>query len=185
MPGKAKTLTHLDSAGTARMVDVGLKPVTARRATAEGFLRVQSATIAAIAHRGLPKGDALAAARLAGILAAKRTSELIPLCHPLPIESVDVTIDLPARSAGSIRACDIHIRATVRTTARTGVEMEALTAVAVAALTLYDMCKAVDKTLLIHGIRLLEKRGGSSGDVVAGRFRGPARPTRANRPRRK
>lgn len=157
MAEKPKKLTHLDDAGRARMVDVGHKPVTARTATAEGFIRLQRATIDAIADASVPKGDVLAAARIAGIMAAKRTGELIPLCHPLPLESVEVLFDLPQLVAASTEPVDIHIRATARITAKTGIEMEALTAVSVAALTIYDMCKAVDKTMLIHGIRLVSK----------------------------
>jgi cyclic pyranopterin phosphate synthase len=163
-------VTHLDSAGRARMVNVGGKAITARSATAEGFIRVQRATLDAIANGQTPKGDVLAAARLAGILAAKRTGELIPLCHPLPIESVNVEFDLPPMKSKSNEPVDIHIRATATITAKTGVEMEALTAVSIAALTIFDMCKAIDKTMLIHGIRVIAKTGGKSGDFVAGAF---------------
>lgn len=159
-------LTHLDEQGRARMVDVGAKPVTARVARAEGFIRLQRATIDAIADEALPKGDVLAAARLAGIMAAKRTGELIPLCHPLPVESVEVTFDFPQLQAGRAEPVDIHIRAAARITGKTGVEMEALTAVTVAALTIYDMCKAIDKTMLIHGVRLVEKTGGTSSNLT-------------------
>ena len=148
------------------MVDVGRKQVTARAATAEGFIRVRRATVDAIVDESLPKGDVLAAARLAGIFAAKRTGELIPLCHPLPVESVEVTFDFPKPQVRTRDTIDIRIRATARITAKTGVEMEALTAVAVAALTLYDMCKAIDKSMLIHGIRLIEKTGGTSGNLA-------------------
>jgi cyclic pyranopterin phosphate synthase len=161
------------------MVDVGQKPVTARMATAEGFVRVRRATIDAIAGESLPKGDVLAAARVAGIIAAKRTGELIPLCHPLPVESVEVTFDFPEPRAQQRDAIDIRIRATARITGKTGVEMEALTAVSVAALTLYDMCKAIDKSMLIHGIRLIEKTGGTSGNVLS------ARPDAGRRARRR
>lgn len=164
------TLTHLDSSGKARMVDVGEKPVTARSATAEGFIRVQRSTVDAIANDQTPKGDVLAAARLAGILAAKRTGELIPLCHPLPIESVSVQFDFPELVGVKNAPIDIHIRATATLTGKTGVEMEALVAVSVAALTIYDMCKAIDKSMLIHGIRVVAKSGGTSGDFVAGEF---------------
>ncbi|MFN3370782.1 MAG: cyclic pyranopterin monophosphate synthase MoaC [Sphingomonadaceae bacterium] len=153
-------LTHLDSTGAARMVDVGAKAVTERVAVAEGRIAMGAAALDAIRGGTAPKGDALATARIAGILAAKRTAELIPLCHPLPLSAV--TLDLEAGD-GSIRA-----KATVRTSGRTGVEMEALTAVSVALLTLYDMAKALDRGMRIEGIRLLEKRGGKSGDWRAG-----------------
>jgi cyclic pyranopterin monophosphate synthase len=146
-----KKLSHLDSAGRARMVDVGAKPISARSATAEGFVRVSRETIELISRGGVPKGDVLSVARVAAIMAAKKTGEIIPLCHPLGVESVEISFDLPRRGT------DIRITATARISAKTGVEMEALTAVAVAALTIYDMCKAVDKGMEIHGIRLLEK----------------------------
>lgn len=149
-------LTHLDEAGAARMVDVGHKAETDRVAVAEGLIRLNAAALAAIRDGAAAKGDALAAARIAGILAAKRTAELIPLAHPLPLSAIGVELD---PGDGCIRA-----RATVRTTARTGVEMEALTAVSVALLTLYDMAKALDRGMRIEGIRLLQKRGGASGD---------------------
>ena len=155
-------LTHLDEHGRARMVDVGHKPVTARVAVAEGFVVLRPATVRAIAAGSVPKGDVFAAARIAGILAAKRCGELIPLCHPLPIESVEVAFDVPPvvapDAAGPVR---LRITATARITARTGVEMEALTAVSVAALTIYDMCKAIDKTMVIDGVRLVSKTGGT------------------------
>jgi len=150
-------LTHLDGRGRARMVDVSAKAVTAREAIARGEVAMQPATLARIAAGRLPKGDVLAVARLAGIMAAKRTAELVPLCHPLPLEHVDVAL-VPDRARARVR-----IEARARTVARTGVEMEALTAVAVAALTLYDMCKAVDRGMTIGAIRLVEKRGGRSG----------------------
>ena len=140
------TLTHMDDEGRARMVDVGDKAVTTRTATASGFIRE---------HR-TPKGDPLEVARLAGILAAKRTAELIPLCHSLPLSHADVQLDL--------RDDGIRITATARTDGKTGVEMEALTAVSVAALTLYDMCKAMDKAMELTDIRLEAKTGGRSGD---------------------
>lgn len=180
-------LSHLDSAGRAHMVDVGRKSVTARSATAEGFIRLQRATLEAIADDRAPKGDVLAAARLAGIMAAKRTGELIPLCHPLPIESVSVQFDFPRLHAGRGEPVDIHIRATATISAKTGVEMEALTAVSVAALTIFDMCKAIDKSMVIHGIRVIAKTGGKSGDFVAGGFVAPAKAqsTRSSATRRK
>jgi len=150
-------LSHLDESGAARMVDVSAKDDTAREAIAEGYVVMQPATLALIQEGGIPKGDVIAVARVAGIMAAKQTSELIPMCHPLPITGV--TVDLAPE--GDER---IHIRATVKTTGKTGVEMEALTAVSVAALTVYDMCKAVDRGMRIEGVRLLEKRGGKSGE---------------------
>jgi cyclic pyranopterin phosphate synthase len=180
----AKTLTHLDSAGRARMVDVAAKPVTQRSATAEGFIRLRQATVAAISDGQNTKGDVLAAARIAGILGAKRTGELIPLCHPLPLEHVSVCFELPPRPRDADAPVDLRIIATAAVTARTGVEMEALTAVSVAALTIYDMCKSVDKTMLIHGIRLLEKTGGQSGTVAHGRFRASAIPRGSTKRRR-
>ena len=140
-------LSHVDSTGSVRMVDVGAKPLSRRRAAARG--RVDMAAETARALRDLPKGDALVTAQLAGIMAAKRTAELIPLCHPLPLSRIDV--DLTVRDDG------VGITATVETTAQTGVEMEALTAVSVAALTVYDMAKAVDKDMAIGEIRLVEK----------------------------
>lgn len=150
-------LSHIDETGAARMVDVSAKDDTAREAVAEGYVVMQPATLALIQEGGIPKGDVIAVARIAGVMAAKRTSDLIPMCHPLPITGV--TVDLAP--AGDDR---IHIRATVKTTGKTGVEMEALTAVGVAALTVYDMCKAVDRGMRIEGVRLLEKRGGKSGE---------------------
>ena len=150
-------LSHLDATGAARMVDVSGKSDTAREAVAEGFVVMQPATLALIQEGGLPKGDVLAVARVAGIMGAKRTSDLIPMCHPLPVTGV--TVDLAP--AGSDR---LRIVATVKTTGKTGVEMEALTAVGAAALTVYDMCKAVDRAMRIEGVRLLEKRGGKSGE---------------------
>jgi cyclic pyranopterin monophosphate synthase len=149
-------LSHVAADGQPRMVDVGDKPVTAREAVARGRISISRAALVLIRDVRLAKGDPLQAARLAGIMAAKRTASLIPLCHPLPISSADVEL--------SPRRDGYEITATVRTTSRTGVEMEALTAVAVAALTIYDMVKAVDKEMVIGEIRLLEKRGGQSGD---------------------
>jgi len=158
---KNKTgLSHVDAEGRIRMVDVGAKPVTDREATASGRIRIGDAALAQIRAGRLLKGDPLQAARLAGIMAAKRTADLVPLCHPLALSHVDVEIaPLPN---------GYEIRATVRTSARTGVEMEALTAVSVAALTIYDMVKAVDKGMVIGEIRLISKRGGRSGDYRAG-----------------
>ena len=150
-----KRLSHVDARGRVKMVDVGDKPVTAREAIARGSLSMSREALRLIRAGALKKGDPLQAARLAGILAAKRTSSLIPLCHPLPLSSIDVELT-PTR-----RGYDIEAR--VRTTAQTGVEMEALTAVAVAALTMYDMVKAVDKTMVIGDITLWFKSGGRSG----------------------
>ena len=155
-------LTHVDAAGRAAMVDVGHKAPTAREATAAGSITLQPATLAAIASGTVPKGEVLAVARVAGILAAKRTGELIPLCHPLPIDSVSVDFDVPQVPAGSAGPVKLGIRSTASITARTGVEMEALTAVTVAALTVYDMCKAIDKQMVIGDVRLVSKTGGSS-----------------------
>jgi cyclic pyranopterin phosphate synthase len=150
--------THLGDDGAPRMVDVGDKPVTARRAVASAVVRMRPDVLAQLLDAGGPKGDALVTARLAGIGAAKRTSELIPLCHPLPLDKVGVELE-PDRSDGTVR-----ITAEVRVTARTGVEMEALTAASVAALTLVDMAKALQRDIVIEGIQLLSKSGGRSGD---------------------
>lgn len=155
MARQAKRLTHFDAAGAARMVDVGVKPETARAAVASGTVAMAPATAAAIAAGALGKGDVLGVARLAGIQAAKRASEWIPLCHPLRLTGVDVDL----RVAGD----GVAITATVRAFDRSGVEMEALAAVAAAALTVYDMCKAIDRGMVISVIRLDEKRGGKSG----------------------
>jgi cyclic pyranopterin phosphate synthase len=144
-----KGFSHLDAAGGARMVNVGHKPVQRRRAVAEGRLFCAAATIRALKRKALPKGDVLAVAQIAGIQAAKRTGELIPLCHPLPLNHVEITF--------RVRATAIDIICAAETSAQTGVEMEALTGVSVAALTLYDMCKAVDKKMRIEGIRVVEK----------------------------
>ena len=162
MPQRSQ-LTHLDDAGRARMVDVGAKPVTAREAVAEGYVVIQPDTLRAIAEERVPKGEVLGTARVAGIMAAKRCGELIPLCHPLPVESVEVTFDVPELEPDGTEPVRLHVRAVARISGKTGVEMEALTAVAVAALTVYDMCKAIDKTMSIEGIRLVSKTGGSSG----------------------
>ena len=153
-------LSHLDDSGRAHMVDVGHKPDTERSATARGAVRMRSETLALIQAGAMKKGDVLTVAQLAGIMAAKRTSELIPLCHPLPLHQVEVTLELDPALPG------VQITATARTSGKTGVEMEALTAVSVAALTVYDMAKAVEKTMQITDIRLVEKHGGQSGDVV-------------------
>jgi cyclic pyranopterin phosphate synthase len=149
-------LTHFDEHGAARMVDTSAKPETLREATASGRVRMAAATAALIRDRRLAKGDVLEVARLAGILAAKKTGELIPLCHPLPITSATVAFRFEADDL-------LRIEATVRVFGRTGVEMEALTAVSVAALTVYDMCKAVDRVMTIEQIRLEAKSGGRSG----------------------
>ena len=155
-------LTHLDAAGRATMVDVGHKAPTAREAVAEGTITLQPATLSAIAAGTVPKGEVLAVARIAGITAAKRTGDLIPLCHPLPIDSVSVDFDIPDVPPGHAEPVKLHIRSTARITARTGVEMEALTAVTLAALTIYDMCKAIDKAMVIGDVRLVSKTGGTS-----------------------
>jgi cyclic pyranopterin phosphate synthase len=155
------SLTHIDSEGHARMVDVGHKPVTSRRAVAEGFITLAPATVHAIADGTVPKGEVLGTARIAGIMAAKRCPELIPLCHSLPLDSVEVQFDFPELEPDHHRPVLLHIRATASVSAKTGVEMEALTAVAISALTIYDMCKAIDKTMKIDGIRLVSKTGGS------------------------
>jgi cyclic pyranopterin phosphate synthase len=152
-------LSHLDDTGAARMIDVSAKPDTQRRAVAEGRVTMSADAAAAIRDGAVAKGDVLAVARVAGIMAAKRTGELIPLCHPLPVTSV--AIDLVPDDTG------VTVTATVTTTGKTGVEMEAMTAVSVALLTIYDMAKAVDKGMAIGGIRLLEKTGGKSGDWSA------------------
>jgi cyclic pyranopterin phosphate synthase len=152
-------LTHFDEAGQAHMVDVGQKPESDREALASGTIVMQPATLSAIVDGKIGKGDVLAVARIAAIQGLKRTSELIPLCHPVRVTGVDV--DFTPRSDGEPR---VDIRATVRAHDRTGVEMEALTAVTVAALTIYDMCKAIDRGMRITDVRLEEKRGGKSGD---------------------
>ncbi len=155
---KEPTLTHLDAQGQAQMVDVSGKAPTIRQAVAEGKVRMLEATFAAIQAGNVPKGDVLGTARLAGIMAAKQTSALIPLCHPLPIQKIEVQITPDLALPGYV------IRATVKTKAETGVEMEALTAVSVAALTLYDMAKALEKSIVIESISLVSKTGGKSGD---------------------
>lgn len=152
-------LTHLDAQGKARMVDVGGKAESRRVAVAEGQITMSPQALAAIRDGAVPKGDVLAAARIAGIMAAKKTAELIPLCHPLALDSV--TVDF------AIETDAVRVTASAALTGRTGVEMEALTAVSVALLTIYDMAKALDKGMVLSGIRLLEKRGGKSGDWKA------------------
>ncbi len=144
-----KNFSHLDDRGRARMVDVGHKPPQLRIAVAEGSVRCAPKTIYALRAKKIPKGDVFTVAKIAAIQAAKRTDELIPLCHSLPLDAVDVHFALKKKH--------VHLRAEARTTAKTGVEMEALTAVSVAALTIYDMCKAVDKTMVIENVRLISK----------------------------
>jgi cyclic pyranopterin phosphate synthase len=157
---KNNKLTHLDENGHAHMVDVGNKPITERVAIAKGEVTMRPETFECIRQGTLLKGDVLTVAQVAGIMAAKHTADLIPLCHPLPLNQISVDLDLNPTLPG------IMITATVRTNAQTGVEMEALTAVSAAALTVYDMAKAVEKTMRIQNIRLVEKHGGVSGDVV-------------------
>jgi cyclic pyranopterin phosphate synthase len=156
MPLK-KRLSHLDRLGRAHMVDVGAKPETDREAIARGFVTLQPETLRLIQGGAIPKGDVYAAARVAGIMAAKRVHELVPLCHTLLLSAADVAFRPSRRPSG------LHIESRVRTTGRTGAEMEALTAVSVAALTIYDMCKAVDKSMVIGDVRLVFKAGGRSG----------------------
>jgi cyclic pyranopterin monophosphate synthase len=156
----ALKLTHLDDAGRAQMVDVGKKPDTERMATAYGEVVMRPETLELIRAGLMKKGDVLTVAKIAGIAAAKRTSDLIPLCHPLPITHAEVLLTLDDKLPGVIITCS------VKTIGKTGVEMEALTAVSVAALTIYDMAKAVEKTMVIRNIRLMEKHGGMSGDIV-------------------
>jgi cyclic pyranopterin phosphate synthase len=152
-------LSHIDETGKARMVDVGQKEDTERMAIAQGEVIMQSATLELIREGMIKKGDVLTVAQVAGIMAAKRTFELIPMCHPLPLHDIVLDLSLNPELPG------IKITATVKTIAKTGVEMEALTAVTVAALTVYDMAKAVEKTMKIHNVRLVQKTGGKSGDV--------------------
>lgn len=151
--------THFSSDGASRMVDVGEKAVTRRTARAEGFVLMQPETLRLIRDRGLAKGDVLEVARLAGIMATKRTAELIPLCHVLPLEKADVQYSFPTENSVRVEVC-------VSSEAKTGVEMEALTAVSVTCLTIYDMCKSVDRGMEISSIRLLEKTGGRSGHFL-------------------
>ncbi len=155
----AKNLTHIDRGGAARMVDVSEKPASERVAVAAGFVRMSAATLDLVLSGNAKKGDVLGAARIAGIMAAKKTHELIPLCHPLAISKVEV--DIAPEPDG------LAVRATVKVTGQTGVEMEALTAVSVACLTVYDMVKAVERGITIEAIRLIEKRGGKSGHYRA------------------
>ena len=153
-------LTHLDEQGNAKMVDVGDKDITSREAVARGHVSVQPETLRLIKEGLMKKGDVLTIAQLAGIMGAKQTSQLIPLCHPLPLNQIDVQLELDSANSR------VEITATARTSGKTGVEMEALTAVSVAALTIYDMCKAVDRGMHIEAIRLVRKRGGQSGDIT-------------------
>ncbi|HWA22561.1 MAG TPA: cyclic pyranopterin monophosphate synthase MoaC [Caulobacterales bacterium] len=155
-------LTHLDREGRARMVDVSGKPATAREAIAEGRVRMSADALARAIAGDAKKGDVRAAAEIAGVMAAKKTADLIPLCHPLPLSSVQVEIT-PDQAAGAI-----NVRARCKTMGPTGVEMEALTAVSVACLTIYDMLKAVDRAMVIEGVRLVQKSGGAGGDYSAG-----------------
>jgi cyclic pyranopterin monophosphate synthase len=161
----ARRLSHLNEAGEARMVDVGAKAVTERSAVAEGFVAMAPETLELILSGSAPKGDVLATARIAGIMAAKRTHELIPLCHLLALTQVTVEFEASREPVG------IRVEATAKVEAKTGVEMEALTAVTVACLTIYDMCKAVDRAMVFSGIRLIEKTGGRSGNFQAGAHR--------------
>jgi cyclic pyranopterin phosphate synthase len=156
----ADKLSHIDESGNARMVDVGEKPDSVRTAVARGEILLRPETVALIRQGLLKKGDVLTVAQIAGILAAKKTAELIPMCHPIPIHHIEVELSLDDHLPG------VLIQSSLRTVGKTGIEMEALTAVAVAALTVYDMVKAVDKTGRIQNIRLVEKHGGMSGDVV-------------------
>jgi cyclic pyranopterin monophosphate synthase len=153
-------LSHLDEQGRARMVDVSEKEVTSRIAVAQGVIRMRAETLALILEEKIEKGDVFSVARVAGIMAAKKTSELIPMCHPLNITSVEINLLPRERPAG------VEIEATVRVNGKTGVEMEAMTAVAVAGLTIYDMCKAVDREMTIGEIRLVKKSGGKSGTFI-------------------
>jgi cyclic pyranopterin phosphate synthase len=157
-----KELSHIDEKGQARMVDVTEKAPTLRQAVARGQVRMRPETVARIEEGGIPKGDVLATARIAGIMAAKKTGELIPMCHPLELTGIEVFFACDAARG------EIGIEAKVRTVGRTGVEMEALTAVGVAALTIYDMCKSVDREMTIADIRLISKRGGKSGPFLRG-----------------
>ena len=159
-PPSGQSLTHLDEQGRARMVDVGWKPVTHREAVARGSVLMQRDTLNLIQAGLVKKGDVLTIAQLAGIMGAKRAAELIPLCHPLPLNKVDVELELDAAQSR------VNITATASTSGKTGVEMEALTAVTVAALSVYDMCKAVDRAMRISEVRLVRKQGGQSGDIT-------------------
>ncbi len=165
-PGAAKTesrvdrLTHLGESGEARMVDVGGKPETARVAVARGSILMKPETLNLIRANGFDKGDVLGVARIAGIMGAKSVAQLVPLCHPIPLDGVDLEFRLDTEQSS------VSIEGTAKTTAKTGVEMEAMTAVSIAALTIYDMCKAVDRAMRIDGVRLVRKSGGKSGDIV-------------------
>lgn len=161
---KRGKLTHLDARGRARMVDVGAKAETARTAVAKGRIRMRPQTLRLIRQNALQKGDVLSVAQIAGIAAAKRTAELIPLAHPLPLTNVQIDFELI--DAAPQGAAMVEITATASATAKTGVEMEALTAVTVAALTIYDMCKAVDRAMRIQEVRLVRKAGGRSGEIT-------------------
>jgi cyclic pyranopterin monophosphate synthase len=161
---RSKTLTHIDGGGAARMVDVSPKPATERVAVAGGFVRMSAATLELVLSGNAKKGDVLGAARIAGIMAAKKTHELIPLCHPIAITKAEVEIT-PASDG-------LAVQATIKVTGQTGVEMEALTAVSIACLTVYDMIKAVERGVTIEAVHLIEKRGGKSGD-----YRAPGSPT--------
>lgn len=152
-------LSHLDDKGNAHMVDVGNKPITARMAVAQAEIAMRPETLAMICNGKIPKGDVFSCARIAGIMAAKRTFELIPMCHPLPIDAVTIEFETQAPAR-------VLVKATLRCDWKTGIEMEALTAASVAALTVYDMCKAVDRGMVIQNICLLEKAGGKSGHFV-------------------
>ncbi|MES2123212.1 MAG: cyclic pyranopterin monophosphate synthase MoaC [Gemmatimonadota bacterium] len=155
------SLTHLDAAGRARMVDIGSKPVTARRAVAEGRVVMSAEAFAQVQSASIAKGDVIAVAELAAVMGAKRTSDLIPLCHPVALDQVSVTVELEPSWPG------VRVVAVAAATSRTGVEMEALVAVSVGCLTVYDMVKAADRGMRIEGIRLLEKSGGQRGDWLA------------------
>ena len=155
-----ESLSHIDESGKARMVDVGPKPETQRVAVARGAVLMRAETLELVRSNGLQKGDVLGIARVAGIMGAKSTPQLVPLCHPIPLDQVTVEFELDDQTSG------VDITATAKTTAKTGVEMEALTAVSVAALTIYDMCKSVDCGMRIEGVRLVRKSGGRSGDIV-------------------
>ncbi|MEM7163904.1 MAG: cyclic pyranopterin monophosphate synthase MoaC [Planctomycetota bacterium] len=159
MTAKKPSLTHLDDQGRARMVDVGAKDVTQRRAVASGRIQMSSDALHAIRDGSVPKGDVLAVARVAGIQAAKETSRWIPLCHPLPLDKVSIECEFIGDNA-------VEVRAEVRVTAKTGVEMEALTAATASLLTIYDMCKAIDRGMTIETVQLIEKEGGRSGHWI-------------------
>lgn len=161
MTDQRRKLSHLDDSGNARMVDVGAKDITARVAVAKGRVAMQPETLRLVREGGLEKGDVVAVARLAGVMAAKRTSDLVPLCHPVPLTQITVDIEESGDGGG------LEITATANATWKTGVEMEALTAVTVAGLTVYDMCKAVDRAMRIESVRLVRKTGGKSGDYLA------------------